>query len=48
MRSRQQRSSIKSEPQTVNWEPKTRLGKLIKSGQINNMSDALKSGLPLR
>ena len=48
MASRQQRPSTRSEPQTVNWEPKTRLGKLIKSGQINNMSDALKSGLPLR
>lgn len=50
MPSRQQRSRspIKSESQIVNWEPKTRLGKLIKSGQINNMSDALKSGLPLR
>lgn len=48
MRPRRQRIPIKSEPKTVNWEPKTRLGKLIKSGQINTMSDALKSGLPLR
>lgn len=48
MPSRQQKPFTRSEPQTVNWEPKTRLGKLIKSGQINNMSDALKSGLPLR
>ncbi len=45
---RQQRPSTRSEPKKVNWEPKTRLGKLIKSGQITTMSDALKSGLPLR
>jgi len=45
---RRQRPSFRSEPQKVNWEPKTRLGKLIKSGQITTMSDALKSGLPLR
>ena len=45
---RQQKPYTRSEPHKVNWEPKTRLGKLIKSGQINTMSDALKSGLPLR
>lgn len=32
----------------VDWEPKTRLGRLVKSGQITNMGDALASGLPLR
>ena len=32
----------------VNWEPKTRLGILVKSGKIKTMSDALKSGLPLK
>lgn len=30
------------------WEPKTRLGRLAKSGQISTMSEALASGLPLR
>jgi len=45
---RRQRPSFRSEPQKVNWEPKTRLGRLIKSGQITTMSGALKSGLPLR
>ena len=30
------------------WTPKTRLGKLVASGKITTMSDALKSGLPLR
>ena len=48
MPQRRQRPSFRSEPQKVNWEPKTKLGKLIKSGQITTMSDALKSGLPLR
>ncbi|MEM0466383.1 MAG: 30S ribosomal protein S5 [Candidatus Thermoplasmatota archaeon] len=28
--------------------PKTRLGQLVKSGQITTMSDALKTGLPIR
>jgi small subunit ribosomal protein S5 len=30
------------------WEPKTRLGKAVKSGQIKTMSEALASGWPLR
>jgi small subunit ribosomal protein S5 len=30
------------------WEPKTRLGKMVKSGAITSMSAALASGLPLR
>lgn len=30
------------------WIPKTRLGKLVMKGEITSMSDALKSGLPLR
>lgn len=30
------------------WEPKTRLGKMVKTGEIKSMSDALRSGLPLR
>jgi small subunit ribosomal protein S5 len=33
---------------TIDWMPKTRLGVLIKSGDITNMSDALKTGLPIR
>lgn len=32
----------------ASWEPKTQLGRLIKSGDIKTMSDALQSGLPLR
>ncbi len=30
------------------WVPKTQLGRLVKSGEITTMSDALKTGLPLR
>jgi len=33
---------------TVQWEPKTKLGRIIRQGNIKTMSDALKSGLPLR
>lgn len=32
----------------LEWEPKTRLGHLVKSGEISTMGDALRSGLPLR
>src|SRR4030042_1074312 len=32
----------------VIWAPKTRLGKMVKNGEITTMNDALKSGLPLR
>ncbi|WP_232686224.1 30S ribosomal protein S5 [Halobacterium zhouii] len=30
------------------WEPKTRLGRLVQEGDIDDMSDALESGLPLK
>lgn len=30
------------------WKPKTRLGKLVLEGKITSMSQALRSGLPLR
>ncbi len=33
---------------STDWSPKTNLGLMVKNGQINTMSDALKSGLPLR
>ncbi len=33
---------------SISWEPKTRLGKLVRSGEITSMTDALKTGLPLR
>jgi len=30
------------------WEPKTRLGRMVKEGEIKTMSEALKTRLPLR
>ncbi len=32
----------------VEWVPQTRLGKLVKDGQVTNMGEALASGLPIR
>ena len=32
----------------VNWNPKTKLGRLVRDKQITTMIDALNSGLPLR
>lgn len=32
----------------INWEPKTKLGKMVLSRQITTMSDALNTGLPVR
>lgn len=33
---------------TVEWDPKTRLGHMVKGGKITTMHDALQTGLPLR
>ena len=38
----------KREPAEVIWEPRTKLGKLVRSGQIKTMADALSTGLPIR
>jgi small subunit ribosomal protein S5 len=38
----------KREPKPVEWDPKTKLGKMVKGGKVKNMSDAIKTGLPLR
>jgi len=35
-------------PSPPEWDPKTKLGKLVRSGTIKTMSDALKTGLPVR
>ncbi|HLB69509.1 MAG: 30S ribosomal protein S5 [Candidatus Methanoperedens sp.] len=32
----------------MEWAPQTRLGRLVKEGQVTNMSEALESGLPIR
>lgn len=36
------------EEEKVEWIPQTRLGKLVKEGQVTSMSEALESGLPIR
>ncbi|KYK23336.1 30S ribosomal protein S5 [Thermoplasmatales archaeon SG8-52-4] len=38
----------KREPATIEWNPKTKLGKMVKGGNVSTMSDALKTGLPIR
>jgi len=38
----------KTEEPAVQWDPKTRLGRMVKSGEITTMNSALKSGLPIR
>jgi len=42
------RPAAKTETKEIDWDPKTKLGKLVRSGKIKTMSDALKSGLPVR
>lgn len=44
-RNRRRKSFSKPE---VHWTPKTKLGKLVSSGEVTSMSDAIKTGLPLR
>ena len=36
------------EEEKVEWVPQTRLGKLVKEGQVTTMNEALDSGLPIR
>jgi small subunit ribosomal protein S5 len=42
------RNIQKSQSSTINWEPRTKLGKLVLSKQVTTMSDALRTGLPVR
>ncbi len=44
---RRQRKS-RREAVSVSWEPKTKLGRLVKAGEVKNVTDALKTGLPIR
>ncbi|MHB8586029.1 MAG: 30S ribosomal protein S5 [Thermoplasmatota archaeon] len=39
---------FKEGPSLSDWQPKTELGRRVKSGQVTSMSQALKTGLPLR
>jgi len=45
---RGKRPRRRREPETIEWDPKTRLGKLVRKGSVKTMGDALKTGLPLR
>ncbi|KCZ73288.1 ribosomal protein S5/S2 [Candidatus Methanoperedens nitroreducens] len=36
------------EEERVEWAPQTRLGKLVKEGQVTTISEAIESGLPIR
>jgi small subunit ribosomal protein S5 len=46
---RQDRSSeSKRGHVTIDWEPKTKLGRMVRKGEITTISDALKTGLPVR
>jgi small subunit ribosomal protein S5 len=38
----------KSEDGADYWEPKTRLGRMVKNGDVTNIKDALATGLPIR
>jgi small subunit ribosomal protein S5 len=42
------RNVRKQQSTTINWEPKTKLGRLVLSKQVTTMSAALKTGLPVR
>lgn len=47
-RRRGKRPQRKREKRPVEWDPKTRLGKMVKGGKITTMDDALNTGLPIR
>lgn len=47
-RRQSQRGPVKERRAPVSWDPKTKLGKLVASGKITTMHDALMSGLPIR
>ena len=47
-RQRGRKPQRKREKRPVEWDPRTRLGKMVKGGKITTMDDALKTGLPLR
>ena len=36
------------EEEGIEWNPQTRLGKLVKEGQVTSMSEAIESGLPIK
>lgn len=38
----------KKEQVPIEWEPKTKLGKMVRKSELTTMGDALKTGLPIR
>jgi len=38
----------KIDPEDISWDPKTKLGKLVRSGEIKTMKSAIETGLPIR
>jgi len=50
MKPRQNGRKNKRRPQeeVIEWFPKTRLGKLVKEGQVTTMQEAIESGLPIK
>ena len=40
-------SPVPEQTALLEWTPKTKLGRMVKNGEITTMSDALKTGLPL-
>jgi small subunit ribosomal protein S5 len=45
---RQRRSAAPKEINSIEWNPKTKLGKLIQEKKVTTMKEALETGLPVR
>ena len=45
---RQRRSAAPKEINSIEWNPKTKLGKLIQERKVTTMKEALETGLPVR
>ena len=45
---RQRRSAAPKETSTIEWNPKTKLGRLIQEKKVTTMKEALETGLPIR
>ncbi|MDX1798263.1 MAG: 30S ribosomal protein S5 [Candidatus Lokiarchaeia archaeon] len=45
---RQRRSAAPKEITSIEWNPKTKLGKLIQEKKVTSMKEALETGLPVR
>lgn len=47
-RRRKRTKQERKETAVASWEPITKLGRLVKTGEIKNIADALDTGLPIR